>query len=60
MHEPWFRDLVCAVTAAGVNELPDWAERVAHSYSRSGSLEVTAVVWALLDEIDRLRSDGAR
>ena len=51
MEEPWHRDLVGKVIGEHGDDLPQWAERVAHKYSRSGTLEVTAVIWALLDKL---------
>jgi hypothetical protein len=52
MAEPWWRDLIAGITADHADDLTEWAERVATTYGRSGSLEVTALVWALLDRID--------
>lgn len=57
MKEPWHRDLVLAIMTGSRErrELDDWAREVALVYSRTGTLEVTALVWSLLGEIDRLR-----
>lgn len=57
MEQPWFRDLIAGSTAEHAADLTGWAERIAHTYSRGGTLEVTAVVWALLDRIDALQAD---
>lgn len=59
MREPWQRDLIVGMLSDTRRPLPEWAELVAHHYSCSGSLEVTAVIWALLAENGRLRRDLA-
>lgn len=54
MSDPWWRDWVAGITAEHADDLEDWAERIAATYGREGTLEVTACVWALLDRIDHL------
>lgn len=56
MLEPWHRDLIAGATAQHSQDLRGWAERIAETYSKSGTLEVTAVVWALLDALDGAES----
>lgn len=48
MREPWNRDLMigCLNDSRG-GSLTEWADHMAWSYSRSGSLEVTALALAL-------------
>jgi hypothetical protein len=57
MREPEYRPTVlAAIDNTGVRlprPLDEWARSVAFAYGKSGSLEVTAVVWALLAELDR-------
>jgi hypothetical protein len=50
MAESWHRDAVAGLIAQH-RDLKDWGMRVAETYGRSGTLEVTAVVWALMDAV---------
>lgn len=54
MQEPWHRDLLqtAATTHPPAAHLQEWAERIAYTYSKAGTLEVTACVLALLDALD--------
>ena len=56
MRDPWHRDIVLGMLTDTRRDLTEWAESVAHAYSKSGTLEVTAVILALLDEIETLRA----
>lgn len=59
MREPWHRDLIVGRTASHPDRaaVVGWARGVAEVYSRSGSLEVTACIWALLNELDAALTD---
>lgn len=55
MQEPWHRDMLVGLTvhhSRTVDDLRRWAEGIARTYSKSGTLEVTACIWALLDALD--------
>lgn len=52
MAEPWARDWMLGCLADPTTQDREaWARSVAYHYGRSGSLEVTAVICALLDEL---------
>ncbi len=52
MAEPWARDWMLGCLAdPTTQDREGWARKVARHYGRSGTLEVTAVISALLDEL---------
>jgi hypothetical protein len=56
MREPWHRDALLSWQANNLDALAS-ARRIATAYGKSGTLEVTAAICALLDEVERLTDE---
>ena len=54
MREPWHRDLILGMIASCI-DVDQWASSMAYTYSKSGTLEVTALILTMRAEIERLR-----
>jgi hypothetical protein len=53
MREPWHRDLILGMVTS-CTDVDRWASSVAYTYSKSGTLEVTALILAMRASIEEL------
>jgi len=59
MREPWHRDLILGMVASRI-DVDRWASSMAYTYSKSGTLEVTALIVAMRAEQAALTAEAER